>query len=172
MESVSTLRTCRTSRRAITTCSQGSRKNWEANDLPHMRNLLPQLNVYSKIWVVASTAVVLKSSCFGSTNVYKKWELCGLVVNFVLPIKFFCSFSDLFGFFSGLATKLFVSPLYQFFRSRLCTFCVAFFTFISVFSNRLSTSTFSPWITSVTLTLRVPLCKKSTQTTSLSPCRY
>ncbi len=58
----------------------------------HTRNSLPQLNVYSRIWMVASTVMVLRISCLSSTNVYKKMGITLKVVNFV--------------FFSSLATKL------------------------------------------------------------------
>ncbi len=73
-----------------------SRKNW-ANDLPHMWNSSPQLNVYSRIWMVTSTTMVLRSSCLGSTNVYKKMGITWKSYKF-------CSFSP-FWIFQQLVDK-------------------------------------------------------------------
>ncbi len=50
-----------------------------------IKNSLPQLNVCSRIWTVTSTAMILRSSCLGSTNVCKK-------VGIMWRSSKFCSF--------------------------------------------------------------------------------
>ncbi len=94
-----------------TTCSQALWKNCKAKDLPHTRNTLPQLNVYSRIWTFTSTIMVLRSSCLSSTNVHKKLGLHGEIVNFVLfQIHFFLIFWTLW-IFQGLGDKTSSLPL-------------------------------------------------------------
>ncbi len=44
------------------------------------------LNVYSRIWAIASTLMVLRSSCLGPTNVYKKMG--------IMRRSKFCAFSN------------------------------------------------------------------------------
>ncbi len=64
-------------------------------------------NVYSRIGIIAFTAMVLRSSCLCWTNnVHKRWGLGGEAVNFVLfPIKFFCNFLNPFWIFQGLGDR-------------------------------------------------------------------
>ncbi len=41
--------------------------------MPHTRNSLPQLNVYSRIWTVTSIVMILRSSGIHLTNVFPKF---------------------------------------------------------------------------------------------------